>query len=757
MIRLLPAVLLPLFILCFVACLFAGDWQVGPGKLMTRWAADVSPENVHPEYPRPQLVRGDWLNLNGLWDYAIRPTSETATPKKFEGEILVPFPAESALSGVMREVGPENRLWYRRTFSVPQDWAGKRIQLNFGAVDWQATVWVNGRKVGEHRGGYDPFSFDITSALTDTGPQQITVSVWDPTDAGTQARGKQIRKPQSIWYTPVTGIWQTVWLEPVPEIAIERVKIVPDAKHGKVQMTVSASSSGEPEAKVRIVSRSLGDKTEPIAAIAGSGKAGTPVTLQIPEPRLWTPDAPWLYQYEVQLDGGDNATGYFGLRDVARGKDGSGNQRLLLNGKPLFHYGPLDQGWWPDGLYTAPTDEALLYDLLVTKEMGFNMIRKHVKVEPATWYAHCDRLGLMVWQDMPNGDVHIRPEEADIERSAQSRNQYEAEWSAIIDALHNAPSIVLWVPFNEGWGQFDTKRIVDWTGQLDPTRLIDNASGWSDRDCGDVLDIHAYPGPAMPSLEKNRAVVLGEYGGLGLPVEGHTWTDKNNWGYRGYKTEEELNAAYHVLIEKLRPLIDSGLAAAVYTQTTDVETEVNGLMTYDRKVNKFDVPRAKAAHAGLYAPPSRLVTVMPTSNKGNQQQWRYTKTRPADDWFAAGFNDSSWNTGEGGFGSASSPAAIVGTEWTEPDIWLRRELMIAGPPPVAGYWRIHHDEDAEVYVNGKLVQTFAGYTQSATLVPLSAETVAALRRGKNEIAVHCRQTDGGQYIDLGILEAAGQQ
>jgi hypothetical protein len=389
--------------------------------------------------------------------------------------------------------------------------------------------------------------------------------------------------------------------------------------------------------------------------------------------------------------------------------------------------------------------------------MGFNMIRKHVKVEPATWYSHCDRLGLMVWQDMPNGDVHIRPEEADIERSAQSRNQYEAEWSAIIDALHNAPSIVLWVPFNEGWGQFDTKRIVDWTGQLDPTRLIDNASGWSDRDCGDVLDIHAYPGPAMPSLEKERAVVLGEYGGLGLPVEGHTWTDKNNWGYRGYKTEEELNAAYHVLIEKLRPLIDSGLAAAVYTQTTDVETEVNGLMTYDRKVNKFDVPRAKAAHAGLYAPPSRLVTVMPTSNKGNQQQWRYTKTRPADDWFAAGFNDSSWNTGEGGFGSASSPAAIVGTEWTEPDIWLRRSLLIHGDPPKEGYWRIHHDEDAEVYVNGKLVQTFAGYTQSATLVPLSAETVAALRRGKNEIAVHCRQTDGGQYIDLGILEAAGQQ
>ena len=756
MIRLLPSVLLSLFIFCSVSCLFAGDWQVGQGKLMTRWAADVSPENVHPDYPRPQLVRPEWLNLNGLWQYAIRPTSETGMPGSFDGEILVPFPAESALSGVMREVGPENRLWYRRNFVVPQDWSGKKVRLNFGAVDWQATVWVNNRKVGEHRGGYDPFSFDITSELNATGPQRITVAVWDPTDAGTQARGKQIRKPQSIWYTPVTGIWQTVWLEPVPETAIQQVKIVPDAKNGKVQLTVAASTSDDPEAKIKIVSRSLGDEKKPIDVIEATGKANAPIHLSIPDARLWTPDTPWLYHYEVQLAGGDKATGYFGLRDVALGKDASGNQRLLLNGKPLFHYGPLDQGWWPDGLYTAPTDEALLYDLLVTKEMGFNMVRKHVKVEPATWYAHCDRLGLLVWQDMPNGDLHIRPEEADIERSSQSRSQYEAEWSAIIDALYNAPSIVMWVPFNEGWGQFDTKRIVDWTSALDPTRLVDNASGWSDRDCGDVLDIHAYPGPAMPPLEKNRAVVLGEYGGLGLPVEGHTWTDKNNWGYRGYKTEEELNTAYHALLEKLRPLIDSGLAAGVYTQTTDVETEVNGLMTYDRAVNKFDVPRAAAAHARLYDPPSRLVTVMHTSTKGNQQQWRFTKTRPAENWFAADFDDSNWNIGRGGFGSASSPAAIVGTEWTEPDIWLRRSLVIDGKPPTAGYWRIHHDEDAEVYVNGKLVQTFPGYTQSATLVPLSDDAIAALKRGNNEISVHCRQTDGGQYIDLGILEAAGQ-
>ena len=733
-----------------------GVWRAAKGRLATRWAAGVTPKNVHREYPRPQLVRPDWLNLNGLWDYAIRPAAQSGPPETFDGEILVPFPAESSLSGVMREVGPKNRLWYRRDFKVPGGWAGKRVLLNFGAVDWQATVWMNGRKVGEHRGGYDPFSFDVTSALTGGGPQQVTVAVWDPTDAGTQARGKQIRKPETIWYSPVTGIWQTVWLEPVPERAIERVKIVPDAKNGKVQMTVHASGSAKPDVKVRVLSRSLGSKKEKIAPLETAGKAGEPLVTKIPQPRLWTPDAPWLYQYEVQLEGGDKATGYFGLRDVARGRDASGNQRLLLNGKPLFHYGPLDQGWWPDGLYTAPSDEALLYDLLATKEIGFNMVRKHVKVEPARWYAHCDRLGLLVWQDMPNGDAHIRPEEPDIERSAQSRRQYETEWSAIIESLHNHPSIVMWVPFNEGWGQFDTKRIVAWTHQLDSTRLIDNTSGWSDRDCGDVLDIHAYPGPAMPALEADRAVVLGEYGGLGLPVEGHTWTDKDNWGYRGYESKQALNDAYHELVVKLRPLIDSGLAAAVYTQTTDVETEVNGLLTYDRAENKFDVARAAAAHALLYEPPRKLVTVMPTSIKGNLQSWRYTKVRPAADWFSVDFDDAAWQRGKGGFGSASSPAAIVGTQWTEPDIWLRRTLKIDGSPPVAGYWRIHHDEDAEVYVNGKLVQTFPGYTQSATLVPLSKASIEALHSGKNVIAVHCRQTDGGQYLDLGILEAAGQ-
>ncbi|MEK6247239.1 MAG: hypothetical protein N2C12_03610, partial [Planctomycetales bacterium] len=311
----------------------------------------------------------------------------------------------------------------------------------------------------------------------------------------------------------------------------------------------------------------------------------------------------------------DQVVGYFGMRSVSLGRDDNGFRRLSLNGKPIFHYGPLDQGWWPDGLYTAPTDAALLYDLEITKQLGFNMVRKHVKVEPARWYYHCDRLGLMVWQDMPNGDAHIRPEEADISRSQKSASQYETEWQRIIETLHNHPCIVMWVPFNEGWGQFDTQRIVKWTHELDPTRLIDDASGWTDRDCGDVLDIHAYPGPGMPSPELNRAAVLGEYGGLGLPVEGHTWQDKDNWGYRGYESEQQLNDAYHDLVAKLNPLIDAGLAAAVYTQTTDVETEVNGIMTYDREVIKFDLPRAAKANRALYRPLQRVKVVIPTSTR----------------------------------------------------------------------------------------------------------------------------------------------
>ena len=729
----------------------AADWQPAKGRLDTRWAADVTPENVHQEYPRPQLVRDDWQNLNGLWDYAIVPKDD-AQPESFAGKILVPFPAESSLSGVMKEVGDTKKLWYRRSFTVPEGWSDQRVVLHFGAVDFHAVVSVNGQQVGEHRGGYDPFHFDVTDALSDSGEQELVVSVWDPTDAGTQARGKQLRKPQSIWYTPVTGIWQTVWLEPVSATHITSLKIVPNVNDSQVAITVNASDATRRRDRVEIevVSRSLGDQVETLSGPTIRGQAGNTFTLSIPDAKLWSPDEPWLYQFQVTV-GDDTVTSYFGLRTSRIGKDVNGTWRLMLNEKPLFHYGPLDQGWWPDGLYSPPSDAALLYDLEVTKQLGFNMVRKHVKVESARWYYHCDRMGLMVWQDMPNGDRHIRPEDDDIVRTPESTKQYETEWKRIIDANHNNPCIVLWVPFNEGWGQFDTKRITDWTKSYDPTRIVNSASGWTDRGEGEVLDIHAYPGPAMPAPREDRAVVLGEFGGLGLPVDGHTWQNQKNWGYRNYKNEKELDDAYHALIEKLSPLIDTGLAAAVYTQTTDVESEVNGFLTYDRAKLKMNADRAAAAHKQLYRAPRILTIVVPNSTVAAPRSWQYTTTQPKGDWQKAGFDTTGWSQGNGGFGTKSTPGAVVGTEWSSSDIWLRQEVEIS-ELPINPQWRIHHDENAEVYINGQLVGDFPGYTSSIVITPMSETARKALKLGKNLIAVKCHQTDGGQFFDVGIID-----
>ncbi|MFO0896815.1 MAG: glycoside hydrolase family 2 TIM barrel-domain containing protein [Pirellulales bacterium] len=579
------------------AALSAAEWKPVPGPLQTRWAADVSPDKVHPEYPRPQFVREAWQNLNGLWDYAIVPRGE-GRPQEFAGQILVPFPIESSLSGVKKLVGEQNRLWYRRTFEVPADWKDQKLLLHFGAVDWETEVFVNGRSVGTHRGGYDPFSFDITSALKPKGPQEIVVAVFDPSDAGTQPRGKQVRKPESIWYTPTTGIWQTVWLEPVPQAHLEGLKITPDVDGARVVVQANVAGAGN-DAVVELTA-THGGKTVATA----KGKAGEAIALAIPDAKLWTPDSPHLYDLKATLRQGDKAVdtaaSYFGMRKSSLVRDAKGVLRLGLNGAPVFQFGPLDQGFWPDGLYTPPTDEALKYDIEMTKKLGYNMARKHVKVEPARWYYWCDKLGLLVWQDMPSGDRYIKPEEADITRTAESSKQYDVELKALIDTHYNHPSIVLWVPFNEGWGQFDTARVTDWIKDYDPSRLVISASGWSDRGTGDAHDIHVYPGPGAPPNSETRAAVLGEYGGLGLPVPKHTWQDEKNWGYRSYKSQPELQAAYLELIGKLVPLVEQGLAAAVYTQTTDVEIEVNGLMTYDRELLKFEEPKLRDAHAPLY-------------------------------------------------------------------------------------------------------------------------------------------------------------
>lgn len=581
----------------------AADWKPVEGKIMTRWAVQVSPQNVWPEYPRPQMVRKDWQNLNGLWDYAITSRSESA-PSQYDGQILVPFAIESAMSGVGKTVGPENILWYRRTFSLPQSWAGRRVLLHFGAVDWEATVWVNGKQIGSHRGGYDPFVFDITDALRQGSSQELLVRVWDPTDAQWQPRGKQVRRPEGIWYTSVTGIWQTAWLEPVSTEYIESIKITPDVDNSQVQVKVQLGGVNVQDQKYRLSVDAL-EGEKPIASASGTSMDG-PIILTIPNSRLWSPDDPWLYNLRVCLlrenDAVDRVDSYFGLRKIEIKKGSAAVNRLFLNNRPLFQYGPLDQGWWPDGLYTPPTDEAMRYDLEILKKIGMNMLRKHVKVEPDRLYYWCDKLGLLVWQDMPSGDAYIAPGSPDIRRSQPSAQNFDRELKAMIDAFYNHPSIVMWVPFNEGWGQFDTARVTGWVKEYDPSRLVNNASGWQDRNVGDVMDIHKYPGPGMPPLEESRAVVLGEFGGLGLPLTGHTWQDEKNWGYRSFKDQQTLTEAYLDLMNNLYPLIARGLSAAVYTQTTDVEIEVNGLLTYDRAVFKMEEGKLKAAHEKLYLP-----------------------------------------------------------------------------------------------------------------------------------------------------------
>ncbi len=458
-------------------------WEPAKGPLTTRWTRDVSPERVWPEYPRPQMVRSDWTNLNGLWSYAIRPGSE-AQPSTWDGEILVPFAVESALSGVMKPVRPDERLWYRRNFTAPTMSEGGRVLLHFGAVDWKCTVWVNAKEVGQHSGGYDPFTFDVTDALQD-GKNELVVAVSDPTDSGNQPRGKQVLEPRGIMYTAVTGIWQTAWLEPVPAERIESLKIVPDVDRGVASVAVKAAGAngGTVRLKATNEGRQVGE---------AEGRVGQPIELAVADARLWSPDRPQLYDLAVELvsDGKavDSVTSYFGMRKIEVRKDDRGINRLFLNNQPLFQYGPLDQGWWPDGLYTPASDAAMKYDIEMTKKLGMNMARKHVKYESARWYYWCDRLGLLVWQDMPSGDA---------QRNDESRANYRRELQAMIDALHNFPSIVMWVPFNEGWGQHATRETVGWIQQYDPTRPVNEASGWTDGGSGDVSDMHSYPGPGM--------------------------------------------------------------------------------------------------------------------------------------------------------------------------------------------------------------------------------------------------------------------
>jgi hypothetical protein len=716
--------------------------QVGQPKprLVTRWTAEVRPDKVWPEYPRPQMVRHDWQSLNGPWQYAITPRDATPAAGAFRGSILVPFAVESFLSGVQAPVSPDQYLWYRRTFKAPPASASGRTLLHFGAVDWETIVTVNGRQVGQHRGGYDPFTFDITDALRPNADQEIVVRVWDPTDTGPQPRGKQVLKPHSIWYTAVTGIWQTVWLETVPATHIVGLRVDPDVDAGVVRVGVQAFGDAASSATVRVEAfdggRTVGN---------GTGRVGEAIAIRVPDAKLWSPSTPLLYDLTVRLSSGDQVQSYFGMRKISVGPDERGVNRLLLNNKVLFEYGQLDQGWWPDGLYTAPTDEALRFDIESQKRMGFNTIRKHVKVEPERWYYDCDRLGMLVWQDMPSGDNN----------TPEGVTNFGHELDAVVGALRNHPSIVVWVPFNEGWGQHDTPAIVTHLKAQDSTRLVNNASGWTDQRAGDIVDGHAYPGPAGPLPEARRAAVIGEFGGLGLPTDGHTWLEKGNWGYRSFTTPEELGKAYRDLMTQLRLQIAQGASAAIYTQTTDVEIEVNGLMTYDRAVTKLPTADLAAWNAALYAPPARLTTIVGGADT-DPAEWSYTTTEPAEGWMRPDFDASKWTKGRSGFGRADTRWGHVGTEWTTADLWLRRTVDLSTTGFADPHLRVFHDDGAEVYVNGELAATLPGSNGGYMFVPLSDAARRALRSGGNTLAVHVHQERGGQYIDVGIVDVSGK-
>lgn len=728
------------------------SWQPVGGNLMTRWAKTVSPDNVLPEYPRPMMVREHWLNLNGLWEYAIAPHL-VAPPARFEGKILVPFAIESALSGVGKAVGPQNRLWYRRTVPLPAEWRDQRILLHFGAVDWETVAWVNGVEVGQHRGGYDPFTFDITHALNSGGEQEIVVAVWDPTDKGHQPNGKQVLEPHGFWYTAVTGIWQTVWLEPVEKTGgyIRHIETTPDIDNETV--TLKTRFGGDARGrKISVIALEEGKKVAET-----SGAAGEILTLKIPEAKRWSPESPFLYDLEITLwDGSqvvDRVKSYVGMRKISLIRDEQGVLRIALNNQICFQYGLLDQGWWPDGLYTAPTDEALRYDMEVARKLGFNLVRKHIKVEPQRFYYWADRMGVLLWQDMVSGDV---TGEWGTARNANSARQFEVELARMIDALSNHPSILIWVIFNEGWGQYDTERLTAWLKARDPSRLVIGASGFVDYGTGDIRDVHAYPGPTGAPFEENRALVLSEFGGLGLPVEGHIWREKKaTMSYQGYKNAAELTVAYEQIIQKTHPYISNGLSAIIYTQISDVEREINGIMTYEREMIKMDVPRLQETARRLYAvaPGSwKFQPIVPTSQK-TPQQWRITLQKPPEGWQNPGFDDAGWTIGEGGFGNPKWVTPVIRTKWTEENIWLRKSFTLNSADFQNLYLIVYHDFEliTHVYLNGEHIAEAPEHQFAYTLFPLNNQMKKLLRKGKNTLAVQATRTSRRQYVDVGVL------
>ena len=778
----------------FVACLcvliahaatapsLVAQWKPAETRLITQWGKSLSPDAVWSEYPRPQLERSNWVNLNGLWFYAVT-AKDAAQPTKWDGEILVPFAPEAPLSGVGRLIEPTEALWYRRTFTVAGPAAAKaaasekannaeskkRTILNFEAVDYDSKVWVNGTLLGTHRGGHTPFSFDVTDALKKDGENELIVQVIDATE-GYQLHGKQKLRNGGIWYTRVTGIWQTVWLEQVPTMRIDDLDYACNVDQGTIAVTP------------KIVNLTAGAKVRVSASIDGQsvakGEAVGPITLTIPNAQLWSPDSPKLYDLQVELFDAngtviDSVKAYTALRSFSKAKNAQGYWELTLNGKPLFHWGPLDQGWWPDGLLTPPSDTAMKSDIEFLKSCGFNMIRKHIKVEPRRYYHHCDRIGMIMWQDqVSNGYGKNRDEQAtsppwtrmapnpkDAEWPEEMHEQWLTEYKRMVEHLRDAPCIGVWVPFNEAWGQHATMAVGKAAAELDPTRLINIASGGNFWPVGDIADHHEYPHPAFPTTDKrfdDYVKVVGEFGGHGWPVEGHLWKpDANNWGYGGLpKSIEEWQARFKTSIAVLAALRAEGIAAGVYTQTTDVEGEINGLLTYDR-LRKADPAWLREQSEYLLNAPTKLTgktEIVPTA-ESKDSKWQSTTSEPAGDWTQPQFDAKSWPESSSGFGAGNPapPNAVIRSAWTTPEIWVRKTFELNDVPNDEVYLQVYHDEDCEIYINGVEVARFNGYSTKYNTLSLAKQ--GSLRKGKNVIAIHCKQTGGGQYIDAGIFTA----
>jgi len=748
-------------------------WKKQATTIATKWADLVTPDNAWREYPRPQFSRSEWLNLNGIWGYKEGSVGDKYSSDNFYQEILVPFPVESALSGIKAQ--RKQNVWYKKTFTVPKNWVGKRVKINFDAVDWESEVFVNGVSVGIHRGGYDPFSYDITDKLKTSGLQEVVVRVFDPSDIGGQPNGKQWNNPFSVFYTACTGIWQTVWLEPVENIHIENLNIVPDIDRSKLKLTVNVPNSTS-TSSVNVIVKS-GENIITTQNILPNIET----EIVIPNQILWTPNSPFLYDLEIKLMNNsllvDSVGSYFGMRKISMGTWG-GYKRIMLNNEYCFNFGVLDQGYWPEGIYTAPCDSALIFDIQKIKSLGFNTARKHGKTENQRWYYHCDRLGLLVWQDIPSaptnrdganppiaGDEWSNNDSSRV--SAKNKANFKLELEHIVNSFKNHPSIVDWIVFNENWGQFSTLENTQKVITLDPNRLVTSASGFTDFEIGDFQDYHSYPypvigtsypgAPAQPTTTRIRAV--GEYGGVEYNVPNHTWYLSPSSVYdKPESSVEGLTMRFTSLAERANILAkQQGLSAAIYTQIFDVENETNGIVTYDRKVDKLLVDRVK---------PLVEYTIKSCNTVddfarifGPNDTWKYNVSQPVGDWTNLNFSDISWNSGLSCFGTGGGTlfSSLLRTNWSTSDIWMRKTFNpgnITEDQIKNIFAELYIDGAVTIYINGVEALAFKEESypiQAKHFYTLSDDARKTILANQNNvIAVHCNNSVGGSFIGVGL-------